>query len=138
MIANKLQPYSIVIYEAFLIQVKDKHLRYVEYCQRKKEKQMEQQNDAEKAKIEAKKARIEAREQIGRDLKILKAGIASAEESITTGKNEIVALMSKKPINKEKVMSSQAKIGMGLKWKGELSIEEELLNQKKKQLLADN
>ena len=105
---------------------------------REKSEKMEQQNDAEKAKIEAKKTRKEAREQIGRDLKILKAGIASAEESITTGNNEIVALMSKKTINKEKLMSSQAKIDMGLKWEGELSIEVELVNQKKKQLLADN
>ena len=99
---------------------------------------MQKQNDAGEAKIEAKKARKEAFEQIGRNLKILKAGIASAEESITTGNNEIVALMSKKTINKEKLMSSQAKIGMGLNRKGELSIEVELVNQKKKQLLADN
>ena len=91
-----------------------------------------------KPKSKQKKARKEACEQIGRDVKILKAGIASAEESITTGNNEIVALMSKKTINKEKLMSSQAKIGMGLKRKGELPIEVELVNQEKKQLLADN
>ena len=136
-LVNKLEAHSIVIDKAFLLQVKDAHLRYDHHCQKKKEEQENLQNDAQRARREAKEAKEELLQQAERDLKIFMAGINVAEESIETGNKEIEALLTKKTVNKDKLTASQAKMSMGLNRKAELSSEIEQVKEKKKKLSED-
>ena len=95
------------------------------------------QNDAQRARREAKEVKEELLQQTERDLKIIMAGINVAEESIETGNKEIEALLTKKTVNKDKLTASQAKMSMGLKRKAELSSEIEQVKEKKKKLSED-
>ena len=57
MLANKLEAHSIVIDKPFLLQVTEAHLRHGDHCQKKKEEQEKLQNDAQRARREAKEAK---------------------------------------------------------------------------------
>lgn len=104
--------------------------RYEAYLQEQR-KQKELEEAAKKATEEREKSK-DAHEQLSIEIEVLKKGIEIAERSIEEGNIELCDVTKSKVINRDKLMSSQNKISMGIKRKAELSTELKELEKRKK------
>ena len=93
-----------------------------------KEKADAEKNNAEAAELEKKKV-----EQLDREIITLRSGIASAEQSIHSGNEEMSSLLRSENLSREKLAEAQGKIDMGLKRKADLSSQiDNLIKEKRK------
>ena len=94
-----------------------------------KEKADAEKNNAEAAELEKKKKV----EQLDREIITLRSGIASAEQSIHSGNEEMSSLLRSENLSQEKLAEAQGKIDMGLKRKADLSSQiDNLIKEKRK------
>ena len=86
-------------------------------------------NNAEAAEFKKKKKV----EQLDREIITLRSGIASAEQSIHSGNEEMSSLLRSENLSREKLAEAQGKIDMGLKRKADLSSQiDNLIKEKRK------
>ena len=99
-----------------------------------KEKADAEKNNAEAAELEKKKKKVE---QLDREIITLRSGIASAEQSIHSGNEEMSSLLCSENLSREKLAEAQGKIDMGLKRKADLSSQIDNLIKEKRKLSED-
>ena len=95
--------------------------RYATFLDKKKKIEMETKKELERRQTE-KNSETEI-EQLERDRNIIRKGICIAESCIEEGNTELREVMKVKVINRERLISCQTKISMGVKKKTELSEE---------------
>ena len=95
-----------------------------------KEKADAEKNNAEAAEL-VKKKKVE---QLDREIITLRSsGIASAEQSIHSGNEEVSSLLRSENLSREKLAEAQGKIDMVLKRKADLSSQiDNLIKEKRK------
>ena len=94
-----------------------------------KEKADAEKNNAEAAELEKKKKV----EQLDREIITLRSGIASAEQSIHSGNEEMSSLLRSENLSREKLAEAQGKIDVGIKRKEDLSSQiDNLIKEKRK------
>ena len=93
-------------------------------------KKQETVKEAEKAANSKKNE--EEKKEIEHDILLMKSGITIAEDSVEAGNKELDACLRSVNLDRNKLISAQSKINMGVKRKGELPYELVILKKKLK------
>ena len=107
---------------------KSSHERYqLDLAAKRKQRTVK---EAEKAANS--KKNVEQKKEIEHDILLMKSGITIAEDSVDAGNKELEACLRSVNLDRNKLISSQSKISMGVKRKAELAYELDILKKKLK------